>query len=69
VLFQQWGIIIPLIINIALIYIIKILGRWLVRNYKNIKITTIKEQVGDSQGVYKLEIDTEFPFCIAPLYN
>lgn len=57
VIFQQWGIIIPLIINIVLIYVLKIFGRWFVQNYKNIKITTIKERVGDSQGVYELEID------------
>ncbi|ETB63872.1 TPA: hypothetical protein DIC38_01955 [Candidatus Nomurabacteria bacterium] len=57
VLFQQWVIIVPLIINIVLIYLLKTFGKWFVLNYKNIKITTIKERVGDSQGVYKLEID------------
>lgn len=56
-IFQQWIVIISLIANIVVIYIIKKLGKWFIQNYKNIKVTTIKERVGDSPAVYELKID------------
>ena len=57
--YRQWNIIIPISINIVLIYLIKIFGKWFVKNYQNIKVTTIKEGTQDTSGVYEIQLDKE----------
>lgn len=56
-IFQQWILIIFLIANILVIYLIKIFGKWFINNYKDMKVTRIKERVGDSPAVYDFKID------------